>query len=102
VAIERVAEDDGVRMRLSGELDLSDVESVREAIGEALQGGRLVLDLADLTFIDSSGIALLLRTTQKAARLDARFSIANPNEQVLATLRMAGVLELLPIAEDPR
>ncbi|MBV8950889.1 MAG: STAS domain-containing protein [Actinobacteria bacterium] len=56
---------------LVGEVDLSNVEEVRELIiGRVSQDtGALVLDLTDTTYLDSTGVRLLFELTQ---RLQAR------------------------------
>jgi anti-anti-sigma factor len=61
--LEEMADSSGARvLKLSGELDLSNVGSIRAAI-EITYGGpveRLVFDLSDLEFMDSSGLAMFL------------------------------------------
>lgn len=52
---------DGNAMRLVGELDMSTVEELDVALRAAPDGEEITLDLTELTFIDSSGIQVLLR-----------------------------------------
>lgn len=52
---------DGNAMRLVGELDMSTVEELDVALRAAPDGKEITLDLTALTFIDSSGIQVLLR-----------------------------------------
>jgi anti-anti-sigma factor len=49
-------------LRVRGELDLATAEIVREALGGALSDGReeVLVDLTELVFIDSTGIAVLI------------------------------------------
>jgi anti-anti-sigma factor len=58
-------------VRVHGEIDLSNAQEVSSAIGSAMghEARQLVVDLSDITYLDSSGVALLLRP---AARLQAR------------------------------
>jgi anti-anti-sigma factor len=50
---------------LSGELDLATVPLVEVAIGETVaRDGSILLDLADVTFADSSGIGAIVRSAQ--------------------------------------
>jgi anti-anti-sigma factor len=58
----------GAVIRLVGELDVSNVDSVRAATAKAVSEGALhvVFDLADLEFIDSSGITALLAAVSQA------------------------------------
>lgn len=52
---------DGNALRLVGELDMSTVEELDAALRGAPDGEEITLDLTALTFIDSSGIQVLLR-----------------------------------------
>jgi anti-sigma B factor antagonist len=62
-------------LRLSGELDLASVEKLEEAISVAEESTarEIVIDLAELEFMDSAGLAALLRahtrTRQDGQRL---------------------------------
>jgi len=58
-------------VRVHGEVDLSNAQEVSSAIGNAMgqEARGLVVDLSDITYLDSAGVALLLRL---AERLRAR------------------------------
>lgn len=57
--LEVIRDRDG--FRLSGEIDLSNVDQLATAVsGEVRQGNHLVLDCTELRFIDSTGMAALL------------------------------------------
>jgi anti-sigma B factor antagonist len=58
--------DDGPAIVLAGDIDLSLVPEVRLSIGEAMARGAapLVFDLGDVTFLDSSGLSVLLAASQ--------------------------------------
>jgi len=63
------------RLRVSGEVDVASSPALRARIGELLDQGaeRIVLDLHDLTFIDSSGLGVLvgaLKRLQELGRQD--------------------------------
>jgi anti-anti-sigma factor len=50
------------RYRLSGELDMASADTLRNALQPVVQSnGHLVLDVEDLTFIDSSGLRALVQ-----------------------------------------
>lgn len=51
---------------ISGELDLANVHAVRDAVEQvAPSGGRMVLDLTGVGFIDSTGLGLIASTAQQ-------------------------------------
>lgn len=50
-------------LRLAGELDLSSATHVTDLLDPQLRaGGRIVLDLTDLSFMDSTGLQVLIRS----------------------------------------
>ena len=57
-----------VRLELAGELDLAVVDHVDAALDSALEPGppRVVVDLAGLTFLDVSGLRVLLGAADRA------------------------------------
>jgi anti-sigma B factor antagonist len=59
---------------ISGELDIGTVDSVRDKLDALLADGDdgVVFDLADLTFMDSSGIALLIQVANRVSTVEVR------------------------------
>src|SRR5687767_10325566 len=57
------------RVRFAGELDLATVREAEDAVAEARRGGAgpLVLDLGGLTFVDSSGLRLIMQINAACA-----------------------------------
>jgi anti-anti-sigma factor len=52
-------------IRLVGELDMSSARELEEALGSAVeQAGPVLIDLSELTFMDSTGISVLLKATE--------------------------------------
>jgi len=89
-SVEAAAIEAGVPVvRLTGEIDISNAEP----IGEALEGivgrdaRRVVVDVEGLEFMDSAGIAMLLRT---AARVDA-VEIRHPSEVMRRIIECTGL-----------
>ncbi|HUJ65942.1 MAG TPA: STAS domain-containing protein [Acidimicrobiales bacterium] len=80
---------------LSGELDLSSVGPLQRKVDEvvACGPGTVVFDLSDLSFLDSTGIGLLVRTS---GRIDS-IKIRNPSPFVRQIIRMMGLAGALPI-----
>lgn len=61
-----------------------------------------VLDLAGLTFMDSSGIALIIRTDRRMRETGGRSAIANPRQQPLRVLDASGIDRLIPVKGEQR
>jgi anti-sigma B factor antagonist len=84
-------------LTLSGELDLVSAPRLRNAIaslrGEATD--EVVVDLAELTYIDSVGIGLLVASRRRLDAEGRTFSVRNPAPQVLRLLEITGLVEYL-------
>jgi anti-sigma B factor antagonist len=57
----------------------------------------LVLDMADVDFLDSTGISLLIQAKQRFDAQGARFVLRAPPDRVTRVLEVAGVIELFTI-----
>jgi anti-anti-sigma factor len=85
----------GPVITLAGELDLSNVDLLQAVIEPLIdtQPARLTFDLSALRFMDSSGIALLLRSL---GRVDT-VAIRQPSSTVRRVLETTGVSQILEI-----
>jgi anti-sigma B factor antagonist len=90
-----------VHLALRGELDLVSGPEVRARIaGLCAQGLDVVVDLRDVTFIDSSGIRALVGASQDAARAGCRVEVSRAQGDVLHVLALAELSEHLPFLAD--
>ncbi|MBO4563053.1 MAG: anti-sigma factor antagonist [Clostridia bacterium] len=83
--------------KLSGELDQHSAAKVRRELDEALRDPgirRIEFDLAGLTFMDSSGIGVILGRYRTVSRRGGSMGIANAADNVERILRMSGVYTL--------
>ena len=92
--------DRNLLLELSGEIDHHGARNaIRElelAVDTALPK-KLVLDLAGVTFMDSSGIALILRAQQRMQLLDGSLLVRNVPQQARRVLDAAGIGRLVTI-----
>jgi anti-sigma B factor antagonist len=83
---------------LRGELDVADAASVARAlIAVAARAPALIVELAGLEFIDSSGLAALVLARKQARQAGGDLLLAAPQDQVLhvlAVTRLAGVFSI--------
>ncbi|HET6856879.1 MAG TPA: STAS domain-containing protein [Streptomyces sp.] len=88
----------GPVIELSGDLDHHTTPQVRELLpGLDLGPGRqIVIDLAQLAFCDSSGIAVLLAARNHALAADAAIVLAAVPERVSRIFRIVGLEEIFP------
>ena len=86
---------------LAGELDLSSIPGVeRQLLGQVGAKTGLVVDLTGVTFIDSSGIALLIRASHAVGEGGTFNVVTAPGSQVDRVFRLAGVAQALPVFDD--
>jgi anti-anti-sigma factor len=87
--------DDGVvRLPLAGEIDVETVDTLKASIDAAVDGGArsIEFDLADVTFLDSAGLALF---AQAALRLPDGVSLSNASDLVRRVVEVTGLTEIL-------
>jgi anti-sigma B factor antagonist len=83
---------------LRGELDVSDAASVAAALTAVAASGRqIIVDLAGLEFIDSSGLAALARARKHVRDAGGDLLLAAPQQQVLRVLAVTRLIEVFSI-----
>jgi anti-sigma B factor antagonist len=88
---------------LHGKLNLGPaLDRTNATIKDLLESGesRLLLDLQDVTMIDSSGIGLLVRYLTAAKQKGGSLKLLNPSKFALQTLKLVRVLNLFEVFED--
>lgn len=96
--VETVEAGDAVRLRLAGELDSDIAEQLGSLIAGTLErhaARPLEIDLAGLTFLDSSGARCLVEGHRLAAARGATLTVVHPAAAVLRVLSLLGIAELL-------
>ena len=89
-----------LRIRLLGDLDHHAAAGTMREIDALLDRFMPVdcaLDLSELTFMDSSGIALILRSQQRMQLLDGSMMVCNVPDQARRVLDAAGIGRLVTI-----
>lgn len=98
-----IEERDGlVRLVLRGELDLSTVGKVQDALHEVETGAPpvIVLDLAKLTFLDSTGLRCLVTADQRARENGRRLVIVRGPDAVQRVFAITRLEERLEMVDD--
>lgn len=91
-----------VTMRLVGELDFATAERLSIKCHELLAAGfeHLVLDLRELTFMDSSGLGVIVKV-HKAADASTRLQIVDGPDQVQRLFTITGLRGVLSFTSAP-
>lgn len=87
--------------RVTGELDHHRAKEVMETLDREIDlvlPVRLTVDLSELTFTDSSGIAVLLRTWRHMQEVGGRMLVTGTPDQASRVFQAAGLDKLIPFA----
>ena len=92
---------DAYIVQMVGELDLSGCPDLEGALDAAEQAhaGRIIIDLEQLTFIDSIGLRTLLQVSRRSATNGNRLQITRGNGHPAKMFRLTGLDELLPLTD---
>jgi anti-anti-sigma factor len=96
-------EDATVFVQVAGELDLAAEEPLGELLDElARQEGVkcLIADFRPITFLDSSGLRLLLKIEMQSRGDDFDFALIPPHGQAAQALKISGVDKLIKLRES--
>jgi anti-sigma B factor antagonist len=96
------ADADAVVM-LTGELDMATAPDLADVLDSLLaaEPGDIVVDLAELSFIDSSGLAVLVTTQTTLHEQGRRLSLRSPRRHAVKVLEIAGLMEFLDVRTEP-
>ena len=86
----------------AGDLDVANAaETLKRLLALALvRHGELVIDLRGVTFMDSTGIRLVLQAREHALRNGCTFRLVRGGEAVMRVLELVGLQEQLDIADE--
>jgi anti-sigma B factor antagonist len=94
--------EDAIIVRATGEIDMSTVDVLRRELDTArAQAPTALLDLSAVTFIDSTGLQLLLEASHRSAVSDWGFFVVRPSRAVRRLIEVSGTADLIMVA-DPR
>jgi anti-sigma B factor antagonist len=97
VGIATIWTDGETRLVLRGEIDLAARDTLREHIDDVVVvGRRLILDLTDVTFLDSTGIAAIVGARQRGALV----RVANSCHPVRRALEVSGLDQYIEVLDD--
>lgn len=88
-----------LRASISGEIDHHDAKRIMTELEQQINcslPGELIIDCSGVTFMDSSGIAVLLRAWRRMGELNGRIKAVGVPSQPAKVLRAAGIDRLIP------
>ena len=93
---------DHVIVTAVGEIDASTADLVADAMSGAFTDGhkRVLLDFAGVTFIDSTGLGVLVKSHRAAEAAGSQFAVVHPTPQTRKLIHVLGLDQLLHIYDS--
>ena len=84
---------------VSGEVDLATSPALDAAIIDAIESGTsaLAIDLTDVSFMDSSGLGVIVRGLKRCREADKDLDLVITNDRVLKVFGITGLDQVIPI-----
>jgi anti-sigma B factor antagonist len=84
---------------VAGEVDLFTAPELKAALAEAMDAGRirLVVDLTDTTFLDSTALGVLIGTVKRLRMRDGRLTLVNTDPNIAKTFDITGLDQIFTI-----
>ncbi len=89
---------DTLLVRPNGELDLGVADRFRRTLDETIEKGKarnLVFNLTRVSFVDSSGLGVLLGRYKRVSKNGGKVFIVSPQPQVRKVLDLSGLLRIM-------
>lgn len=102
MAVQIDIDEKTVTAYISGEIDHHNAAGLRNEIDEAIEFAYpeiLILDFGAVTFMDSSGIGLVMGRYKLMKNLSGKIAIENAPKSIKKVMRMAGIEKLLSAEE---
>jgi anti-anti-sigma factor len=88
--------------RIVGRLDALTSPNLESAVGSALSGGnpRIIFDMAEVAFVSSAGLRVILKTAKQAAAAKGGLVIFGLQSAVNEVFEISGLQKFIPVASD--
>jgi anti-sigma B factor antagonist len=93
------SDEDRTVVSVRGEVDVSTATQLRDGLYRLVAGGQsnLVIDLSAMTFIDSTGLGVLVGAVKRAREAGGDVALANPSRPILKVLEISGLSRIVAI-----
>ena len=95
LSVEKIVENDKTVVSVVGEVDAASADTLRNAILEVIDGGQpnIAVDMRDVTFMDSSGLRVLIAGFKAAESSGGALKVRDPSDVVTRLLEITGQLD---------
>ena len=100
--LDVAARGDETVVSLSGEIDVDAAADLRAALTDLVQSGhdRLVVDLADVTLLDTTGLGVLVGTMKRVvSHPGGTFRVRRPSSRVRTVLSLTGLDGVIDVTD---
>ena len=87
-------------VEVAGELDLHSAPQLRAELGRAIESGgapHVVVDLAGVTFLDSTGVGVLVGALKRARQADGSLHFCGAQPRVRRVFEITGLIGVIPL-----
>lgn len=101
--VKLLGEKRALLVRLQGELDHHTAAKIREEADRMLRSTNavnIIFDFSELSFMDSSGIGMIMGRYKKARTLGGRVCAFGVNAQILRIMEMSGIDRIIKLIPD--
>ena len=102
ISIDIRTESDVPVVQLSGELDIDQAVRVREHLDKVIDGGalRLIIDLSDVSYIDSTGLGMLVAVHKRLVAEQGFYVLTVPRASQRKVFEITGLSTVLVIMQS--
>jgi anti-anti-sigma factor len=99
--VARTDDTAGITLALHGELDVAAAPQLEKLLDEVRheRHARVMLDLSELTFVDSAGVSVLIKAKKEAEEDGSEFVLRRPTAQVHRVFALVGMVDWLAFEE---
>lgn len=95
---------DQVTIAVAGELDMHTAPDLDDALTEVIDGGaqRVVVDMTDLAFLDSTGLSTILAGHQRISARGGALALDGPSQYIIKMLDITGLDKVFEVKVSPK
>ena len=94
--------DDAAIVTMEGDLDIATEAQATADLDRAMDGAELlVVDLRELSFLDSTGVRVLLAADLRAREKGMRFGLVRGDDMIARLLEVTRIDQRFPVVDDP-
>jgi len=96
---EHPSEGDRHVLAVRGEIDLFTAPELKQVLAESIESGRvrIVIDLTDTTFLDSTALGVLIGAVKRLRSGEGALAIGNVDENISTTFEITGLDQIFTI-----